>query len=679
MGIKSLPRLLLIYSVVVLVLLIIIASNVDVEVKRLRREDQDALPRGKLIIREDPGQIPKETGSVVPPSDTEGPVRAVHKCEMVHLAFVVENLRTLITQVVKSVLIYRHCPLHLHFVVDQFNQTILQRLLHSWELPYVEYSIYSTHQIRQNLTLLPTLLTSDVLKISKILLPYILPRSLDYVIFLDSELLVVSDIQELWELASELNEQKKLFAVSKASSLQGHFDTKVMILNLNLMRSSNWDQLCQSVVKKSPRVNYNGERVINAIIVSYPDAFSVLPCSWNIDEQNQLACVQNASDYRIVQLSSSTLSGDSGYAQQVSQLETFVKDYSSPSLRNVPRLCDKNSKAVPEMKKERLPPLPRRSRREMCRLISKEKERVFVTHLYYYGYKYEPRDDFETTLVTQLSLDRLDKFHLLLNHWDGPISMAMYGTDAQAWNLTKYMELNEIRRDNLVIHVVYKQGRFYPVNHLRNLALDTTNTPYVFLSDGDFLPIFGLFNHLKKANKMLMTGEKKRALVIPAFNGEGGFQYPNNKKELQVQLKQGSVRMFCVWCAHQTHGPTNYTVWANATHPYKVEWAFHFEPYVVVRRDVARYDERFVGYGWNKVSQITELKAQGYDFVVLPQVFTIHSPHKRTSDREIWKRKNYKFCINSLWKRFIQDLLQKYGPDCLKENKAAPVMIKVEI
>ena len=55
MGIKSLPRLLLIYSVVVLVLLIIIASNVDVEVKRLRREDQDALPRGKLIIREDPG------------------------------------------------------------------------------------------------------------------------------------------------------------------------------------------------------------------------------------------------------------------------------------------------------------------------------------------------------------------------------------------------------------------------------------------------------------------------------------------------------------------------------------------------------------------------------------------------------------------------------------------------
>ena len=133
------------------------------------------------------------------------------------------TLRTLITQVVKSVLI---------FVTARCISTL--SLINSIKLFSKDYSIPGSSpmlntlstpltKFRQNLTLLPTLLTSDVLKISKILLPYILPRSLDYVIFLDSELLVVSDIQELWELASELNEQKKLFARFKGVQPSGPF------------------------------------------------------------------------------------------------------------------------------------------------------------------------------------------------------------------------------------------------------------------------------------------------------------------------------------------------------------------------------------------------------------------------------------------------------------------------
>ena len=43
----------------------------------------------------------------------------------------------------------------------------------------------------------------------------------------------------------------------------------------------------------------------------------------------------------------------------------------------------------------------------------------------------------------------------------------------------------------------------------------------------------------------------------------------------------------------------------------QVNWEQDFEPYVVVRKDVLGYDERFVGFGWNKVSHIMELDAQG--------------------------------------------------------------------
>jgi len=39
---------------------------------------------------------------------------------------------------------------------------------------------------------------------------------------------------------------------------------------------------------------------------------------------------------------------------------------------------------------------------------------------------------------------------------------------------------------------------FYPINLLRNVALENVVTPYVFLSDIDFLPMSGLYSYLKK-------------------------------------------------------------------------------------------------------------------------------------------------------------------------------------
>lgn len=45
---------------------------------------------------------------------------------------------------------------------------------------------------------------------------------------------------------------------------------------------------------------------------------------------------------------------------------------------------------------------------------------------------------------------------------------------------------------------------------------------------------------------------------------------------------------------------------------YKVEWAVDYEPYVVTRSDVHRYDTRFLGFGWNKVSHIMKMDALGY-------------------------------------------------------------------
>lgn len=64
----------------------------------------------------------------------------------------------------------------------------------------------------------------------------------------------------------------------------------------------------------------------------------------------------------------------------------------------------------------------------------------------------------------------------------------------------------------------------------------------------------------------------------------------------------------------------------------QVKWEPDFEPYIVVQKNVTQYDSRFMGFGWNKVSHIMELEAQGYEFMVLPNAFIIHKPHAPSYD-----------------------------------------------
>lgn len=56
------------------------------------------------------------------------------------------------------------------------------------------------------------------------------------------------------------------------------------------------------------------------------------------------------------------------------------------------------------------------------------------------------------------------------------------------------------------------------------------------------------------------------------------------------------------------HAATDFGRWAAATAPYPVAYEEYFEPYVLVdRRAMPRYDERFVGYGFNKIQHLWHL------------------------------------------------------------------------
>lgn len=119
---------------------------------------------------------------------------------------------------------------------------------------------------------------------------------------------------------------------------------------------------------------------------------------------------------------------------------------------------------------------------------------------------------------------------------------------------------------------------FYPVNFLRNVALQQVNTPYVFLTDIDFLPMIGLYERLKAKVSALRLNETNRVLVVPAFETQRyRITFPPTKNDLLRMLDAGSLFTFRFHVWSRGHAATNYTKWRNATKPYKVGYkAFFF-------------------------------------------------------------------------------------------------------
>ena len=54
----------------------------------------------------------------------------------------------------------------------------------------------------------------------------------------------------------------------------------------------------------------------------------------------------------------------------------------------------------------------------------------------------------------------------------------------------------------------------YPVNYLRNVALENVNTPYVFLMDVDFVPMAGLYDHLRTAIQLVNPYPQKKVSLM---------------------------------------------------------------------------------------------------------------------------------------------------------------------
>ncbi|KAF3424801.1 hypothetical protein E2986_01911 [Frieseomelitta varia] len=131
----------------------------------------------------------------------------------------------------------------------------------------------------------------------------------------------------------------------------------------------------------------------------------------------------------------------------------------------------------------------------------------------------------------------------------------------------------------------------------------------------------------------------KRTFVADTANTHITFVFPANKDELLKFLKRGILYTFRYHVWTQGHAATNYSYWRNTMEPYQVSWEPDFEPYIVVSKLAPRYDTRFIGFGWNKVSYLTHLTVLDYK------------------------------CLKKLKDEFVEELVMRYGLSTLLKLK----------
>lgn len=182
----------------------------------------------------------------------------------------------------------------------------------------------------------------------------------------------------------------------------------------------------------------------------------------------------------------------------------------------------------------------------------------------------------------------------------------------------------------------------FPHNLLRNVAVGACTDPYVLMLDADlevFPPLSA--NILNSTARRLLTKNSRVAVVLPSFTVRADLlaywdrrdvrRAPYAQKHLLRSLY--GIKLASPFNSEffsRGERATNYRKWLDrpTSKPYRVPYESGYEPYLLMRTDTAkqyRYDTRFVGYGFNKLSHIEELQAAGFVFKVCSELFLVHT------------------------------------------------------
>ncbi|XP_076179241.1 xylosyl- and glucuronyltransferase LARGE1 isoform X1 [Ptiloglossa arizonensis] len=611
--------------------------------------------------------------------------RIEEKCETIHIAMVCAgyNSTFALVTVVKSVLFYRTKPLHFHLLVDEITKRTLTTLFRTWDLPHVNLTYYKAERWVPKVSWIPNKHYSGVYGLLKLILPDVMAE--DKVLVFDTDVTVLNDVSTLWrtfenfagDQALALTENQSHWYIKALSygqrpwpALGRGFNTGVMLMHLQQLRNRKFTTLWETVTKRVlahiPETSLADQDIINAVIKEHPSIVYKLECTWNIqlsDHTISDLCYRDTGRISILHWNSPRKQDvNNKHIHEFRKLHKVFLEMDGNLLRRRLFGCDKHET------------VSQYNESSPCRDFTRGATMLYRTHPFLLEYEYNVYAPADVALVTQCSVERIPLLEDLSKHWPGTISVALYLTDAEVQNFLEFVRGSvELRkRKNIAYHIVYKDGELYPINYLRNTAMSYVSTPFIFQLDVDFLPQYGLHESLMSyVVKLNITESDRVALIVPAFETERyRFTFPIDKDELLKFLKRGVLYTFRYHVWTQGHAATNYSYWRNTMEPYEVSWEPDFEPYIVVSRLAPRYDTRFIGFGWNKVSYLTHLTVLDYKYIVLPDTFIIHRPHAPSLDIGKFRTDSiYRRCLKKLKDDFVEELVTKYGESALSKLK----------
>lgn len=214
-------------------------------------------------------------------------------------------------------------------------------------------------------------------------------------------------------------------------------------------------------------------------------------------------------------------------------------------------------------------------------------------------------------------------------------------------------------------------SRLYPINALRNAAVRAARSELVLCVDVDLVSSRGLRERLTEPSDAAWLRAQTQmtpptVFVLPAFETCGASDaLPRTRGALHTMVERGEAGAFQADLFPGGHRATQHARWLSrcCLRPYTVdprggggsaaatecaspplvgcatpaEAAAHtFEPFILAARslllsDGAAWDERFTGYGKNKIEHAMRLTVQARaQWVVLPHGFLIARAHARS-------------------------------------------------
>lgn len=328
--------------------------------------------------------------------------------------------------------------------------------------------------------------------------------------------------------------------------------------------------------------------------------------------------------------------------------------------------------------------------------------------------KERPRESI--SLVTQLSMDRLPALEIQCITWPDHLVAVVYipmmGNSSGGpplLPLFRHTSLDDIIRGIDSFHNFMETtaacafhievvGQFvapgifpgpYPINSLRNRALNLCPTDLIIPVDADFVatPMLGLpgpgYRDRAVYSQMQSMAAKRQALVLPSLELTNKWQDLTLARNVARDVVIAGKRMASGALKGSALAPyrapedsllrdiSNTTRWAGNSDPslYEVSMDPQAEPIVLLSlATVPWFDERFVDLCGGASTWFSHLTATNFSFLVHPYGFVVHVPHTRTPPSSQYMEVQRKL------RQSRMDLMRKHAVEEIEAGTYVPVL-----